>query len=49
VNKSIRVELLGIAAILLGVAWSLNNLFAYVFGAIGFVIVAVGCCLKDEK
>jgi hypothetical protein len=48
VKKGIRIELLGIGVILLGIALSTNNFWAYTLGVIGFGVVAVGCFLKDK-
>ena len=42
--KGIKIELLGIATILLGIAVTTNNFFGYV---LGFLAVA-GCFLKDK-
>lgn len=46
--KGIKIELLGIATILLGVALTTNNFFGYVLGVLGFGIAVAGCFLKDE-
>ena len=43
--KGIKIELLGIATILLGVALTTNNFFGYV---LGFGIAVAGCFLKDK-
>jgi hypothetical protein len=48
VKKGIRIELLGISVILLGIALSTNNFWAYTLGVIGFGVVVVGCFLKDK-
>jgi hypothetical protein len=47
-NKSIRIELLGIGVILLGMALGTLNLLDWVFGVIGFLVVVVGVFLKDK-
>ncbi len=47
--KEIRIELLGIGVILLGIAISTNNFWAYTLGTIGFGIVSMGCFWKDKK
>lgn len=47
--KGVKVELLGIAAILLGIALTTNNFFGYVIGVLGFGIVAAGCFAKDKN
>ena len=46
--KGIKIELLGIATVLLGIALTTNNFFGYVFGVLGFGIVVAGCFLKDK-
>ena len=46
--KGIKVELLGIATILLGIAVTTNNFFGYVLGFLGFGVAVVGCFLKDK-
>ena len=46
--KGIKIELLGIATILLGVALTTNNFFGYVLGVLGFGIAVAGCFLKDK-
>ena len=47
--KGIKVELLGIATILLGIAVTTNNFFGYVLGFLGFGVAVAGCFLKDSK
>lgn len=44
--EGIKVELLGIGVILLGIALSTYNFWAYILGTIGFVIILIGCFLK---
>ena len=46
--KGIRLELVGIAAILLGITLTTNNFSGYVLGILGFVITVAGCFLKDK-
>ncbi len=46
--KAIKIELLGMATILLGIALTTNNFFGYVFGVLGFGIAVAGCFLKDK-
>ena len=46
--KGIKIELLGIATILLGIAVTTNNFFGYVLGVLGFGIAVAGCFLKDK-
>ena len=46
--KGIKIELLGIATILLGLAVTTNNFFGYVLGVLGFGIAVAGCFLKDK-
>ena len=46
--KGIKIELLGIAIILLGIAVTTNNFGGYVLGVLGFGIAVVGCFLKDN-
>ena len=46
--KGIKIELLGIATILLGVALTTNNFFGYVLGVLGFGIAVAGSFLKDK-
>ena len=41
--KGIKIELLGIAIILLGIAVTTNNFWGYVLGVLEF-----GCFLKDN-
>lgn len=40
--KGIKVELLGIATILLGIAVTTNNFFGYVLGFLGFGVAVAG-------
>ena len=42
-DQEIKIELLGIAIILLGIAVTTNNFWGYVLGVLGF-----GCFLKDN-
>lgn len=46
--KEIKIELFGIAIILLGIALTTNNIFGYILGILGFGIVVAGCFLKDK-
>ena len=46
--KEIKIELLGIATILLGIAVTTNNFFGYVLGFLGFGVAVAGCFLKDK-
>ena len=46
--KGIKIELLGIATILLGIAVTTNNVFGYVQGFLGFGVGVAGCFLKDK-
>ena len=46
--KGIKIELLGIATILLGIPVTTNNFFGYVLGVLGFGIAVAGCFLKDN-
>ena len=46
--KNIKIELLGIATILSGIAMTTNNFFGYVLGVLGFGVAVVGCFLKDN-
>ena len=46
--KGIKIELLGIATILLGSAVTTNNVFGYVLGVLGFGVAVAGCFLKDK-
>ena len=46
--KEIKIELLGIATILLGIVLKANNFFGYFLGALGFGIAVAGCFLKDK-
>ena len=46
--KGIKIELLGIATILLGIAVTTNNFFGYFLGVIGFGVAVAGCFLKDK-
>ena len=46
--KGIKIELLGIATILLGIAVTKNNFFGYVLGVFGFGVAVAGRFLKDK-
>ena len=46
--KGIKIELSGIAIILLGIAVTTNNFWGYVLGVLGFGVAVVGCFLKDK-
>ena len=46
--KGIKIELLGIATILLGIVLKANNFFGYFLGVLGFGIAVAGCFLKDK-
>ena len=46
--KEIKIELLGIATILLGIVLRANRFFEYFLGVLGFGIVVSGCFLKDK-
>lgn len=46
--KEIKIELLGIAIILLGIVLRANSFFEYFLGVFGFGIVVSGCFLKDK-
>lgn len=46
--KGIRIELLGIGIILLGIALSTNNFWAYTLGVVGFGIISMGCFWKEK-
>ena len=46
--KGIKIELSGIAIILLGIAVTTNNFWGYVLGVLGFGIDVFGCFLKDN-
>ena len=46
--KEIKIELFGIATILLGITLTTNNFFGYILGALGFGVTVVGCFLKDK-
>ncbi len=46
--KTIKIELLGIATILLGIALTTNNFLGFVFGVLGFGIAVAGCFIKDN-
>lgn len=43
-----KMQLLGIGAILLGIAFATNSFYGYVGGLVGFVLVAVGA-FRSEK
>ncbi len=47
--KGIRIELLGIGVILLGIALSTNNFWAYTLGVVGFGIISMGCFWKEKN
>ena len=46
--KGIKIELLGIATILLGIAVTTNNFFGWILGVLGFGIAVAGYFLKDK-
>lgn len=46
--KGIKIELSGIAIILLGIAVTTNNFFGYILGVLGFGVAVAGCFLKDK-
>ena len=46
--KGIKIELLGIATTLLGIALTANTFFGYFLGVLGFGIAVAGCFLKDK-
>ena len=46
--KEIKIELLGIATILLVIVLKANNFFGYFLGVLGFGIAVAGCFLKDK-
>lgn len=46
--KGIKLELLGIATILLGIALTTNNFFGYILGVLGFGVAVTGCFLKGK-
>ena len=46
--KEIKIELLGIATILLGIVLKANNFFGYFLGVLGCGIAVAGCFLKDK-
>ena len=46
--KEIKIELLGIATILLGIVLRANSFYEYFLGVLGFGIVVSGCFLKDK-
>ena len=46
--KEIKIELLGIAIILLGIVLKANSFFEYFLGVLGFGIAVAGCFLKDK-
>ena len=46
--KGIKIELSGIAIILLGIAVTSNNFWGYVIGVLGFGVAVAGCFLKDK-
>ena len=46
--KEIKIELLGIATILLGIVLKANNFFGYFLGVLGFGIAVAGCFLQDK-
>lgn len=45
----IKLELLGIGVILVGIAMSIPNVFAYLGGAVGIAIIAGGFFWKDRR
>ena len=44
--KGIKIELLGIATILLGIAVTTNNFFGYVLGFLDFVAVGIATSIS---
>ncbi len=47
-SKGIKFELLGIGAILLGIAAGIGDVIAIVLGIVGFGLVSAGCFLKEK-
>ena len=47
--KGIRIELLGFGIILLGIALSTYNFWAYTLGVVGFGIISMGCFWKEKN
>jgi hypothetical protein len=47
--NGIKIELCGIGVILLGIALSTNNIFGYVGGIIGFLIIIRGLFINEDK
>lgn len=47
--KEIKIQLLGIAIILLGIAYSLNNFVGLICAIVGFAVVVNGLFWKDKK
>ncbi len=47
--KEIKIQLLGIAIILLGIACSLNNFVGLICAIVGFAVVVNGLFGKDKK
>ena len=45
----VKIQLLGIAIILLGIAITTDNFFGYVLGILGFGVVSMGCLWKDKN
>lgn len=45
--KGVKLELLGIATTLLGIALTTNNFWGYALGTLGFGVAAAGCFMKD--
>ena len=46
--KEIKIELLGIATILLGIILTTNNFFGFILGVLGFGVTVAGCFLKGK-
>ena len=46
--KEIKIELLGIATILLGITLATNNFFGFILGVLGFGVTVAGYFLKDK-
>ena len=47
--EGVKIQLLGVAIILLGIAITTDNFFGYVLGIFGFGVVSIGCFWKDKN
>ena len=47
--NGMKIQLLGIAVILFGIAFSMQNFFGYLGGAAGLIITLIGCFVSNSR